>query len=597
MHVITFPETFPRAGDLRSGGRFMLGLARLQPGLLGLNGLVALGWMLGQAAVPVLLGRTIDAGVLGHDGTALLIGCLAMLAAGLATALVGTLAHRISVNSWLRAALGTQRITGHHVADHGIALSASTTTGELVETAGSDAHRIGELFESSGRGLAAVVTYPVVVAVVVHLDLAAGLWLAIGLPVMTALLALLVRPLQSRERDQREALGQLSALGSDTAAGLRVLRGIGGERQFVHRYREGSQVVRRKGVQVARAWAPVEMAQVGLPSVFIVVLIWLGAQGVMSGRLTGGELITLYGSGAYLKLPLDVAAETLFNIVAARVAAERVVAVLRTRERSGPAAAGPSDPAGPAPAGPGDPAAPADRDVATPPLRSELVDPESGVRLAPGALTALVSAIPEQANTIADRMAGLAPGDVRLGGVPINRLPKPVMRQRIQLGEAEPRLFSGTLREQIDPDRGHPDDAILRALAAADAIDVLDGLPEGLDSVLEERGRGLSGGQRQRLALARALLADAEVLLLVEPTSAVDAHTEVRVANRLSRARQGRTTLVTTASPLLLRACDRVLFLIAGQVSDQGTHRELMSHNAAYRRVVTRDLSGEEDER
>jgi ABC-type multidrug transport system fused ATPase/permease subunit len=133
---------------------------------------------------------------------------------------------------------------------------------------------------------------------------------------------------------------------------------------------------------------------------------------------------------------------------------------------------------------------------------------------------------------------------------------------------------------------------VLAALAVADATDVLDALPEGLSSLVEERGRAFSGGQRQRLVLARAVLADPEVLVLVEPTSAVDAHTEARVAQRLRTARAGRTTLVTTASPLLLELCDRVAFLTGGQVVTEGTHRELLRRFPAYRNVVTR---GEED--
>jgi len=105
---------------------------------------------------------------------------------------------------------------------------------------------------------------------------------------------------------------------------------------------------------------------------------------------------------------------------------------------------------------------------------------------------------------------------------------------------------------------------------------------------VEERGRSYSGGQRQRLALTRALLADPEVLVLVEPTSAVDAHTEARIASRLARARAGRTTVVTTASPLLLGEADEVVFLEGGRVTASGTHHELLTSHAAYRDVVIR---------
>ena len=109
---------------------------------------------------------------------------------------------------------------------------------------------------------------------------------------------------------------------------------------------------------------------------------------------------------------------------------------------------------------------------------------------------------------------------------------------------------------------------------------------------MEERGRSFSGGQRQRLVLARTLVADPEVLVLVEPTSAVDAHTEARIAERLRGHRAGRTTVVMTSSPLLLDRADKVVFIHQGRAVAAGTHRQLLD-DPRYRRVVTR---GEEDE-
>ena len=126
------------------------------------------------------------------------------------------------------------------------------------------------------------------------------------------------------------------------------------------------------------------------------------------------------------------------------------------------------------------------------------------------------------------------------------------------------------------------------------AEDVYDALPEGWQGQLDERGRGLSGGQRQRVVLARAVAADAPVLVLVEPTSAVDAHTEARIAARVADARRGRTTVVTTVSPLWLHHADRVVLLHDGTVVAEGRHAELLADDDAYRRVVIRELDEEE---
>ena len=133
---------------------------------------------------------------------------------------------------------------------------------------------------------------------------------------------------------------------------------------------------------------------------------------------------------------------------------------------------------------------------------------------------------------------------------------------------------------------------LAQALHAASAEDVVAALPAGLDTMVAERGREFSGGQQQRLRLARALLADPPVLVLVEPTSAVDAHTEARIADRLAAARTGRTTVVCTTSPLVLDRADHVLYVEAGRVAAQGTHRELLDTSSPYAATVTR----EEDE-
>ena len=127
---------------------------------------------------------------------------------------------------------------------------------------------------------------------------------------------------------------------------------------------------------------------------------------------------------------------------------------------------------------------------------------------------------------------------------------------------------------------------ILRQLGYPE--DILEAQPGGLDSVVAERGREFSGGQQQRLRLVRALLADPPVLVLVEPTSAVDAHTEARIADQLARARAGRTTVVCTTSPLMLDRADHVIYLEGGRVVAEGSHRELLDTAPAYAATVTR---------
>lgn len=190
--------------------------------------------------------------------------------------------------------------------------------------------------------------------------------------------------------------------------------------------------------------------------------------------------------------------------------------------------------------------------------------------------------------------AGAAWG-VSLGGVDLADLPLEQTRQLVLVSDTAAHVFAGTLQEAVDPHGRLTREQAEAALHAAAAEDVYDILPGGWQGVLDERGRGLSGGQRQRLVLARALAAQAPVLVLVEPTSAVDAHTEARIAQRLPVHRRGQTTVVMTASPLLLHHADRVAYLVDGRVAATGTHDELVDTHPGYRATVLRGGAGPHD--
>jgi ABC-type multidrug transport system fused ATPase/permease subunit len=383
-----------------------------------------------------------------------------------------------------------------------------------------------------------------------------------------------VRPLQRAQQHQRDADGRLATLGSDTVAGLRVLRGVGGERVFLDRYTARSQHVRAAGVRVAGVQSTLDALQVLVPGAFVVLVTWLGARLAIAGQITAGELVAFYGYASFLVLPLRTATEFLQKTVRAHVAATRVLGVLRVRP-------GVDEPANPA---------------ASPPPGSALHDPDSGVTAEPGRITALVSATPADTTAVAERLARLiddpAHATATLGGVPLTQLPVDEVRRRVVISDPDPRLFTGWLRSQLNPDGRHDEARVRAALDVASADDVLESLPHGLDDEVTERGRSFSGGQRQRLALARAILADAENLVLVDPTSAVDAHTEARIAKRLRAERAGRTTVLVSASPLLLDHADTVAFVAGGRLVAEGTHRELLHADgpvgAAYRNTVTR---------
>jgi len=317
----------------------------------------------------------------------------------------------------------------------------------------------------------------------------------------------------------------------------------------------------------------------------VVLVTWLGARFALDGTITPGDLVQFYGYAAFLVMPLRTATEFADRVTRAHIAAGKIIAVLSTEPDTKDAKDAKGTKGGNQT---GDPA-----HAVEPAHGVALTDPASNVTITPGQLTAIVSARPEEFSALADQLGrfGATPTAAHLDGVAIADLPLATVRRRIVVSEIDPRLFTGSLREELDPHGVHDDSTILSALSVAGGEDVMEALPCGLDSDVEERGRSFSGGQRQRLTLTRALLTDAEMLVLVEPTSAVDAHTEARIAARLAHARAGRTTVVMTTSPLLLARADAVILLADGRAAAQGTHRELMATSTAYKNTVIRERS------
>ena len=576
-----------------------------------------------QAIVPAFLGQALDAGIEnGLNARIWGIGAL-LLVLFVVYAVGDTMLSYFGVQAWMRTAFDVDRLVGRQVSATGADLSRQVSTGEVATIIASDADYLGKLIQHLPALLGAAASFIVVAVLMLRTSVSLGLVVILGMPLVAAIVTLVIRPLQKRQAVQREAQSAVTTITTDTVAGLRILRGIGGEDVFARRYRDASQELRRRGVEVASSQATLMTLQVLLPGLFAAIVVWIAARMAVAGSLSPGGLITFYGYTAYLSWPLWVFTNSVQDYTRAVVGARRLSRLLEVTPAAGSLVERLNlDPA------------------AAHPISGDLVDTGSDLRLEEGRMTALVCPDPEVSAELATRLGRFTDSGptVTLAGRPLTTMPLDQVRASVVVAGATAQLFTGTLREALDV-RGGPDpqpagltdlvraeserttgadvdqqvraqerdmpgdDRLLEAIEIADAGDVLTSLSEGLAGMITEKGRSLSGGQRQRVALARALLTEAPTLVLIEPTSALDSHTEARVAAQVHRARAGRTTVVVTASPLVLETCDEVILLdSSGTELLRSTHRELMTmarsgdaQAADYRAVVSRAM-GEDAE-
>ncbi len=597
------------APETRSPLRFLGWVLRQQGNLVAIAIGLGVLWQLPLIMGPYIFGRAIDAGVVGGDPGAVVAGAVALLVVTLVGAVFGILLHTLVVRSWLISLYGTTMAVTRKAAQMGHVLPRRSPTGEILSVASSDSDEFGAMTEIIARAGSQLISFLAVAAIVMATSPRLGLVVLVAAPVLVGVALPFLRPLHRRQQLERSRNSELTSMATDIVAGLRILRGIGGERTFGRNYAQQSQSSRAAGVSAGIWQAVIEALGVLFSGVFLVLLLWLGTREVLADRLSIGQLISFLGYGLYLIGPIRTFFEFAQKFTRATVSARKAITIFE-----------PEPPW-------------RDRAVSVE-LDGEasLTDDLTGLRLRPGELTVVVSAVPEETARLADRLGRYLPADtepvseevavglrgraardarserarrraeiatrdaeradgawgVRLGGVDLADASLADVRATVLVSDTGSQLFAGTLQDALDPHRRLTRGQAEEALLAANAEDVYDALPGGWQGQLDERGRGLSGGQRQRVVLARALAAAAPVLVLVEPTSAVDAHTEARIAERVTSLRAGRTTVVCTVSPLWLHHADRVVVLTDDRVVADGHHDDLLAHDPTYRAVVAR---------
>ncbi|MGY0065097.1 ABC transporter ATP-binding protein [Streptomyces sp. LZ34] len=519
---------------------------------------------------PYFMARAIDDGLRQRDTGTLLFWTVIILVTGVAIAVLGILRHRTMTLVRMDATYRTAQVVIRQITRLGATLPHKVSVGELTHLQAGDMSRIAQTLTITGPGVGAAIAYLATATLLFTISAVLAAVVVLGVPLLAIAVGPLLGKLHAAEGTYREHQGKLTAAAGDIVSGLSVLCGIGGKAVFDKRYQQRSQRLVTDGYRVASFTSWVQAIGTGLPVIFIAVVTWIGARMAASGAISVGELVAVYGYVAALLVPVSFFLEGAEDLPRGLVSARRVTDILALRPEVEDAQATATAPAGP----------------------TALHDPASGLTLRPGRMTGLVTARFDEARAVVDRLARYVDSEVTWGEAKLSDLELAEVRRRILVADNDAHLFAGSLRSAVSVRDDHTDEELQRAVRTAVAHDIVEAMPGGAESRLEERGQNVSGGQRQRLRLTRALLTDPEVLLLVEPTSALDAHTEATVAQNIRAERQGRTTLVVSTSPLLLDQVSDVALLVNGEVAAVGTHGELLASHPAYRRLVLRGSDG-----
>nr|MDT0658099.1 ABC transporter ATP-binding protein [Micromonospora sp. DSM 115978] len=570
-----FPHPDPGTPDTRGPMRYIWWLVRSQPWRVLRGGLLGTVWMVGLSVRPYLIARAIDDGLRAGDRAALLFWVGAILVAGLALAYLGIMRHRTMTFVREDASARTAAVLLRQLARIGAVLPRKLAAGEVATVGGSDIVYTSQVLTMTGPGVGSVLAYATVAVLLWAVSPLIAICVLLGVPTAALVMAPLLRRLDRAESDYRREQGQLTTRAGDIVAGLRVLAGVGGRGLFARRYAARSRDLLAKGYRVGTVSSWVGALTHVIPGLLLAAVVWVSARMAADGSITIGQLVAVYGYVMVLATPVYFFLEGTRQVIRGRVSARRIVTLLNL-------APDPFD---------GSTDTPADPAVRPGPGRTaDLHDPTSGLTVPGGMLVGVAATDPADALALADRLGRFAASDVTWGGVPLTGMALAEVRDRILVADHESYLFAGTLRDTLRAARpGVGDPELWAGLRIAAAEDVADALPHGLATPIGTRARTLSGGQRQRVRLARAVLAEPEVLILADPTSAVDAHTEARIARRLRVARSGRSTVLITTSPLLLERADTVAYLDGGRVVATGNHGDLLTREPGYRALVARD--------
>jgi ATP-binding cassette subfamily B protein len=564
-----------------AGGRYLRSVARRLRWTI--VGAIAggLAWQGAAIVSPLLVRHAVDAGIVHHHRSALWWACGGIALLGLAEAIAGGARHYFAIRNRALADAGVRDGIFRRALELDARYHDRVGAGDLISRASNDAELVARVFDSIGHTVGYILTIFGVSIVLFVVDWRLALAVLLPLPLLSLGFGRYSRRYAERTKVNQEELGALTSLAEETIAGIRVVKGLGAGEALSERFRMRSDRVVATSLAVADVDAVFLPALEALPLIGVLVVLWYGAHRVLAGDITIGTF-TLFN--LYLVLivfPLRTIGQRVSTLQRGAAAGRRVVDVLE----AAPAVVEASSPR----------PFPRRNAVRFEDVRFAYADERPildglSLTIPEGQSLALVGATGSGKSTVAALLARFydpTGGRVTIGGVDVRELRLDELRRGVGLVFEETFLFGDTVSGNVGfaiPDAEEED--IRRAARLAGAAEFVERLPEGYETVLGERGFSLSGGQRQRIAIARAILADPQVLILDDATSAVDATKEHEIRAALSEVMAGRTTLVIAHRPATIALADRVAVVEGGRVAEEGTHAELVAGSPRYRALL-----------
>lgn len=566
---MTTPETQrPRSGSdiLRTALRRNIGAMAGGTALMGM-------YQAGETAFPIALGLIVEHTMRDRSPGAL----------GLSIAALAVIITTVSL-SWrfgMRVLQKANTTEAHRwrvkVAACGlqpVARDMDLKSGEVLTIATEDADQTADIIEVVPLLISSLVAVVVAAVALGLADIRLGLLVIVGTVAIMSILSVLSKRIGASTQEQQARVARAGAKVADLITGLRPLHGFGGNHAAFRSYRKVSTEAKLQAITVAKVNGAYAGAALALNAVLAGAVTLTAGWLAFEGRINIGELVMAVGLAQFIMEPLKLFSEMPKYVMIARASAERMALVLTAPPVTTP--------------GTQSPATGGDLEVDC--VRYGTLR-KLNFQVSAGEFVAITAYQSRAAADLASVLAANVPphayeGVVRVSGQAVADLSVEALRTHMLVNPYDGEIFAGTLRTNIDP--SGTSRTVPEAVEASMLTDVVALHREGLDYGVRDRGANLSGGQRQRLSLARALAADTDVLVLHDPTTAVDAVTEQLIARNVAKLRRGRTTVVITSSPALLDAADRVLVLDEGVITAEDTHRNLLAADEAYCTAVAR---------